>query len=181
MNKKISESRINYTGASQDVIQNMIYIIRGQKVMLDSDLAILYGVTTGRLNEQVKRNIKRFPEDFMFQLNSEELKSLMSQFAISSWGGRRKLPLVFTEQGVSMLSGVLSSDRAIQVNITIMRTFAKLREMISTHKELAAKLEKMEQKLGQHDEDIQSIIRLIRKLHSEPEKPKTRIGFHKNL
>jgi len=115
--------------------------------MLDSDLAALYGVTTKRLNEQVRRNLKRFPADFMYQLSQEEFASLKSHFATSSsWGGKRTLPYVFTEQGIAMLSTVLNSDRAIDVNIQIMRTFVKLREMMASHKDLAKKLSDLEKK-----------------------------------
>ena len=148
--------------------------------MLDRDLAKLYKVPTGRLNEQVKRNIRRFPEDFMFRLTKEEFKNLKSQFAISSWGGIRKLPYTFTEQGVAMLSSVLHSERAIQVNIIIMRVFVKLKQILSTHKELNYKLEQLERKIEKHDEEIRAIFEAIRQLISVPEKPKRRIGFHPN-
>lgn len=162
-----------------DVIQGLIYVIRGRKVMLDRHIADLYGVRAIALRQQVKRNHERFPEDFMFQLTREEAEELVSQNVIPSLrslGGA--LPYAFTEQGVSMLSSVLNSDRAIRVNIAIMRTFAKLREMISTYKELTAKLGRIEQKLGQHDADIQAIIELIKRLHSAPEGSKKKIGFH---
>ncbi len=132
-----------------EIIEKKIYLIRGHKVMLDSDLAELYGVETKRLNEQVRRNLKRFPDDFMFQLTEEEAESLRSHFATlkSGRGKHRKyLPYAFTEQGVAMLSSVLNSDRAIEVNVQIMRTFVKLREMLSTHKDLARKLADMEKK-----------------------------------
>ena len=115
-------------------IESKIFMIRKQKVMFDSDLAELYGVPTSRLNEQVKRNINRFPADFMFQLNKVEVENLMSQSAISRWGGRRKLPYVFTGQGVAMLSSVLRSERAIQINIFIMRAFVKIKEALATHR-----------------------------------------------
>ena len=130
--------------------------------MLDSDLAELYGVTTSALNQAVRRNIDRFPSDFMFQMTDSEFSNLKSQFVTSSWGGRRKLPLVFTEQGVSMLSSVLNSERAIQVNIAIMRAFVRIREMLSTHKELAFKLEELERKAGIHDQTIVQLIEAIR-------------------
>ena len=168
--------KVSAKAFAEDIIEDMICFIRGQKVMLDSDLADLYGVSTTRLNEQVKRNIKRFPEDFMFQLTKEEFEILKSQFATSSWGGRRKLPLVFTEQGVAMLSGVLNSDRAIQVNIAIMRTFTKLRRMISVHKDLKRKIENIEKK---YDEKFQVVFTVLKKLLDPPEKPKKKIGFHK--
>jgi len=130
-----------------EVIEQKILLIKGQKVMLDSDLAALYGVTTKRLNEQVRRNVKRFPADFMYQLSREEFESLKSHFATSSsWGGRRTRPFVFTEQGISMLSSILNSDRAINVNIQIMRTFVKLREIILSHKDLTKKLNELEKK-----------------------------------
>lgn len=145
--------------------------------MLDFDLASLYGVETKKLKEQVKRNMRRFPEDFMFQLSKEEFENLRSQFATSSWGGTRYMPYAFAEQGVAMLSSVLNSDRAIQVNIAIMRTFTQLRQLVSVHKELANQLKKIEKKVGQHDEDIKTIIKLIKRLHSEPEKAKGKIGF----
>ena len=114
--------------------------VRGQKVLLDSDLAVLYGVTTGNLNKAVKRNAERFPTDFMFQLDAEEVANLRFQFGISSWGGRRRLPYAFTEQGVAMLSSVLNSERAVKVNIAIMRAFVKLRETLDTSRELARKV-----------------------------------------
>jgi hypothetical protein len=148
------------------VIERRSYLIRGQKVMLDSDLAELYQVQTFRLNEQVKRNRNRFPEDFMFQLRKEEAKSLISQFARSKKGrgGRRTLPYAFTEQGVAMLSTVLNSDRAIQVNIVIMRAFVKLRELLSTHKEVLQKLDELERKYQRHDAQIKVVFDAICKL-----------------
>ena len=162
-----------------EMIERKIYLIRGQKVMLDSDLAGLYQVPTKRLTEQVKRNILRFPVDFMFQLTSEEAEILRSQFATSrsGHGGRRYLPYVFTEQGVAMLSSVLNSDRAIQVNIAIMRTFVKLREILSTHKELAHKLSELERKIERHDEEIKIVFDAIRQLMATPEPKKKKIGF----
>ncbi len=158
-------------------ITSRIFLVRGLRVMLDSDLAELYGVTTSALNQAVRRNIDRFPSDFMFQITDSELSNLKSQFVTSSWGGRRKLPLVFTEQGVSMLSGVLHSDRAIQVNIAIMRAFVQLREMLSTHKELAHKLEELERKVGIHDQTIVQLIEAIRQLMEPPAEKRKQIGF----
>jgi hypothetical protein len=159
-------------------IEQQIFLIRGQKVMLDRHLAELYGVPTMRLNEQVKRNIRRFPIDFMFQLTRGEDEALISQFAISKGrGGHRKLPFVFTEQGVAMLSSVLHSDRAIDVNIVIMRAFVKLRDILATHKELVHKLEELERKYETHDKQIKSIFDAIRQLMLPPEKPKRQIGF----
>ena len=161
-------------------ITSRIFLIRGQKVMLDSDLAELYGVTTSALNQAVKRNTDRFPPDFMFQMTDPEFSNLKSQFVTSSWGGRRKLPLVFTEQGVSMLSSVLHSERAIQVNIAIMRAFVQIREMLSTHKELAYKLEKLERKVGIHDQTIVQLIEAIRQLMEPPAEKRNPIGFTTN-
>ena len=146
--------------------------------MLDKNLAELYGVPTKVLLQAVKRNGKRFPRDFMFQLSLNEFKNLRSQFVTSSWGGRRYLPNVFTEQGVAMLSSVLNSERAIQVNIAIMRAFVKLRKIFSTHKELAQKLNELERKIEKHDGAIQGIFEAIRQLMTEPQKPKGKIGFH---
>jgi len=161
-------------------IERAILLIRGQKIMLDKDLAVLYGVSTSQLNKAVTRNLERFPEDFMFQLSSEEYKNLMFHFGTSSWGGGRKRPKVFTEQGVAMLSGVLRSKRAVQMNVRIMRAFVKLREFLSTNKELANKLVELEQRLGGHDEAIRDIVAAIRAMmnSSIPKKPKGPIGFH---
>jgi DNA-binding PadR family transcriptional regulator len=164
---------------STEVITNKIYFIRGQKIMLSTHLAQLYGVEVKVLVQAVKRNIDRFPDDFMFQLNDKENEILKSQFVTSSWGGvRRANPYAFTEQGVAMLSAVLRSKRAIQVNIIIMRAFVKLREMLSLHKELAVKLKELECKFEGHDRAIRSIFGAIRRLMKEEEKPKTKIGFH---
>ena len=163
---------------AQELIEQKIYLIRGQKVMLDRDLARLYEVSTGRLNEQVKRNKKRFPEDFAFLLTRQEVMILKSQIATSRWGGRRKLPYAFTEQGVAMLSGVLNSERAILVNIAIMRAFVNLRHILSSNKELALKLEQLERKVEKHDTEIHAIFEAIRQLMAPPDKPKRRIGFH---
>ncbi len=162
----------------QETIESKIFLIRGKKVILDKDLAEMYGVTTGNLNKAVKRNINRFPEDFMFPLTRKELRDLIFQFGISSWGGTRKLPRAFTEHGVLMLSSVLNSERAAQVNIAIMRAFVKLRELLSTNKELALKLSQLEMKIEKHDEEIQAIFKAIHRLmEPPPEKPKRRIGF----
>jgi len=166
-----------------EIIQNKIYLIRGLKVMLDQDLAELYAVSTKRFNEQIKRNIKRFPADFMFQLNEEELSNLRSQIATSSWGGRRYLPYAFTELGVAMLSSVLSSDRAIEVNIQIMRVFTKLREMMISHKDLAHKIDDLEKKFQAHDQKIIQIFDIIRRMMTVPEQTgpepykRHRVGF----
>jgi hypothetical protein len=158
-----------------EVIEKKILFIGGQKMMLDSDLAALYGVTTKRLNEQVRRNLKRFPPDFMYQLSREEFESLKSHFATSSsWGGRRTRPYAFTEQGIAMLSSVLNSDRAIEVNIQIMRAFVKLREMMLSHKDLTRKLAELEKK---YDGQFQIVFEAIQQLIEVEEKPKRKIGF----
>ena len=171
----------------QEVVENKIYLIRGHKVMLSKHLAKLYNVETRILIQAVKRNIERFPKDFMFQLTLEEAQSLRSQFEISNVplrptvsgrGGSRYLPYAFTEQGVAMLSSVLNSKRAIQVNIAIMRAFVKLRQILSTHKELAHKLNELERKTEKHDMEIQGIFEAIRQLMAPPpEKPRRMIGF----
>jgi len=150
----------------EERIENRIYLIREQKVMFDFDLAKLYRVPTKRLNEGVKRNIKRFPEDFMFQLTKEEILNLRPQFAASSWGGRRTLPFVFTEHGILMLSSILKSDTAIEANIQIMRVFAKLRRILTTHKELAQKINELERKVANHDSEISGIFKVIKILSS---------------
>jgi len=141
-------------------IQRAIYLVRGEKVMLDGDLAALYGVSTGNLNKAVKRNYSRFPADFMFQLTTEETENLRFQIGISSlgYGGRRYLPYAFTEHGVAMLSSVLRSERAVQVNIAIMRAFVQLRQVLATHTELARKLTELEQRIEGHDTAIRSFV-----------------------
>jgi hypothetical protein len=160
-------------------IARSIYLLRGQKVLLDSDLARLYGVTTGNLNKAVARNADRFPPDFMFRLKREELQSLIFQFGRSKGrGGRRKPPCAFTEQGVAMLSSVLKGDRAAKVNIAIMRAFVKLRQMLETNRELAQKFSELEERVGRHDEEINSIIEAIRQLMAPSRKPRREIGFH---
>jgi hypothetical protein len=161
-------------------IVEKIYIIRGQKVMLDSDLAEMYNVTTGRLNEQVRRNIQRFPDDFMFQLTPEEHGSLRSQIAILKKGRGKHakfLPLAFTEQGVAMLSSVLRSETAIQVNIQIIRVYTKMKQLLSDNKELWLKMEKIEQSLLKKDEEVQAIFKLLKNLLVEDKKPRQPIGF----
>jgi len=162
-----------------ELIEKKIYLIRSHRVMLDSDLAELYGVETKVLVRAVKRNIDRFPADFMFQLTKEEFDDLRFHFGTSSsWGGRRYLPYAFTEQGVAMLSSVLRSKRAIQVNIAIMRVFVRLRYILSTHKELAYKLSELERKIEKQDEEIKAIFNTIRQLMSPPDKPRRKIGFY---
>lgn len=147
--------------------------------MIDRDLAELYGVETRTLNQAVKRNIKRFPEDFMFQMTKEEMEDWKSQIVISNSEkmGLRKPPLVFTEQGVAMLSSVLNSERAIQVNIQIVRIFTKMREMLLTHKDILLKLEQLEKKAGKHDEHIELIFKYLKQLILKPEKERKKIGY----
>lgn len=161
-------------------IEQKIFLIRGQKVMIDRDLAELYGVETKYLNRQVRRNIERFPEEFMFQLNDperEELVTICHRF--KSMKHSSSLPYAFTEHGVAMLSGVLKSERAVKINILIIKTFIRLREYVATHKELAVRLRELENKVGRHDDDIRSIIEAIRKLMEPPPEPKRPpIGFH---
>jgi len=158
-------------------IETRIFLIRGQKTILDSDLAALYRVPTKVFNQAVKRNLKRFPKDFMFRLTAAETKILKSQFVTSSWGGRRTLPCAFTEQGVAMLSSILNSERAVQVNIAIMRAFVKLREVLTTHRDLAEKIEELEKKYRQHDVKIHTVFDAIREMLQPPLSPKRRIGF----
>jgi len=158
-----------------DRIEKAILLIRQQKVMLDADLAALYGVETKALVQAVKRNVERFPEDFMFQLSREEFAILRSQFVTSSdWGGRRYPPYVFTEQGVAMLSSVLRSPRAIQVNIEIMRAFIRLRQILSSNAELARKMDELEKK---YDAQFQEVFEAIRQLMVPPEPKRRHIGF----
>jgi hypothetical protein len=167
-------------GSVSDIqrIEALIYIIRGQKVMLDADLAALFGVETRVLKQAVRRNRNRFPSDFMFELTNKENRSLRSQNVILERGRYSKyLPFAFTEQGVAMLSTVLNSERAIEVNIAIMRVFVRLREMMVTHKELALKLRELEGRIQEHDEQIVAIFEAIRQLMAPPEKPRKRIGF----
>jgi hypothetical protein len=178
-------------------IAQSIYLLRGQKVMLDFDLATLYGVETRILNQAVKRNRARFPDDFMFQLTPAEVRFLRSQiltlkrqdidteavattssqFVISSRGARYR-PYAFTEQDVAMLSSVLNSDRAVKVNVAIMRAFVKLRETLETNRELAQKFAELESRVGKHDEEIAAIIEAIRQLIAPPKTPRREIGFH---
>ncbi|MBQ8839692.1 MAG: ORF6N domain-containing protein [Bacteroidales bacterium] len=183
---------------TQTSIESLIYEIRGQKVMLDRDLAKLYGVETKVLNQAVKRNIKRFPKDFMFQLTHDEYNNLKSQIVTSSWGGTRKLPLVFTEQGLAMLSGLLNSDTAINVNIAIMRTFVSIRHYMYSTQTISAEIEALKTKIEQlerNDEEnleaindlsedmrqeIDNIYQAIAALSVRPTEPETRrrkIGF----
>ena len=163
---------------SAERIERKIYLIRSQRVMLDSDLAELYGVTTSNLNKAVKRNQDRFPKDFMFQLSKDESENLRFQYGISnlkaSRGGRRYLPHVFTEQGVAMLSSVLNSKRAVQVNIEIMRTFVRLRQLLLSNKDLSQRLDELEQKYDSH---FKVVFDAIRQLMAPQSKPNGRFGF----
>jgi len=160
-----------------EIIEQKIYLIRGHKVMLSHDLAVLYQVETRVLVQAVKRNIERFPQDFMFQLNESEFSNLKSQIVTSSWGGaRRSRPYAFTEQGVAMLSAVLKSDRAVEVSITIICVFVQLRQLLATHADLLRRLDEMEKK---YDERFRIMFEAIRELMKpEPIPPKRRIGFH---
>ncbi len=173
------EVRVELQAYSEVEIQSRIFWIRDRKIMIDSDLANLYGVSTKGLNQQVRRNIERFPEDFMFQLTSEETKELRSQIVTSKanqgHGGRRYLPLAFTEQGIAMLSGVLRSKRAIQVNVAIMRAFVQSRRWMATHENLLRRLEELEEK---YDDQFKLVFEAIRHI-MKPEEPPTdrRIGF----
>ena len=170
----------NMINIADELIINRIYIIRDQKVMLDEDLAELYMVTTGNLNKAVTRNIKRFPEDFMFRLNDDEFKNLLFQNGTASWGGRRQAPNVFTEAGVAMLSGILSSDRAINVNIQIMRVFTRMRQLLSDNMEFRIEVEKIKKKLANQDKNMEIVFRYLDELLENKEKPnppRKRIGF----
>ena len=161
-------------------IESLILSVRGLRVMLDSDLAKIYGVTTGALNQALKRNIKRFPDDFAFQLSSEELEILISQIVISKKGsgGRRKLPWVFTEHGAIMLASILNSERAVEISVSVVRAFVLMREQLAANKELAQKLGELENRVSGHDESIQNLFEAIRQL-IEPPLPEDRkqIGF----
>jgi len=163
-----------------EIITQKIYAIRGQKVMIDRDLAELYEVETRALIQAVKRNIDSFPEDFMFQLNDKEFESLISQIVTSNRGGTRKRPYAFTEHGVLMLSGVLKSDRARQVNIQIMRLFTKMREILLTNKDLILKMNQVEQKLIKHDSALKTVFDALKQLIQEEPKPRKEIGYKRN-
>jgi hypothetical protein len=159
-----------------EALAGLVRWVRGERVMLDADLARLYGVETGDLNRAVKRNSRRFPDDFMFVLNKQEVANLICQIGISSsgWGGRRKPIMAFTEQGVAMLSSVLKSDRAADVNIAIMRTFVQLRRLMDSNRELARKIAEMEKR---YDEQFGAVFQAIQQLITEEEEPKRKIGF----
>jgi hypothetical protein len=161
---------------SETRLSSQIFFIRGEQAMLDHDLSLLYGVETKALKRAVKRNIERFPKDFMFELSGNEWNNLKSQIVTSGWGGIRYQPFAFTEQGVAMLSGVLRSERAIEVNIAIMRTFVQLRKLMSSNKELARKIHALENK---YDEQFRIVFEAIRQLIQEESKPRKMIGFNK--
>ena len=176
----MAKAKQAHTQIAENIIVEKVHVIRGVKVMVDKDLAEMYGVETFRLNEAVKRNLSRFPSDFMFQLTQDEFKSLISQNAISKnpgRGGTRKLPNVFTEQGVAMLSSVLNSETAIQVNIQIIRVFTKMKKLLLDNKDLALKIEKIEQHLTKHDEEINTVFQYLKKLLVQENKPRKAIGF----
>jgi hypothetical protein len=160
-------------------IESLILIIRGQRVMLDEDLAAIYGVATRRFNEQIKRNLDRFPDDFMFRLSKEEAESLRSQIATSKQGrgGRRYLPYAFTEHGAIMAANVLNSERAVEMSVYIVRAFIRLREMLASHKELAVKFAELERKLSTHDRQIIEIVKVIKQLMAPPKTEPKPIGF----
>ncbi|HKR32528.1 MAG TPA: ORF6N domain-containing protein [Terriglobales bacterium] len=163
----------------QRPIESRILFVRGVRVLLDNDLAELYGIPVKRLNEQVKRNSERFPKDFMFRLTAAEYQNLRSQIATSKQrrGGRRYLPFAFTEYGAIMAASVLNSERAVEMSLFVVRAFVRLREMLSSHRELAIKLSELERKLDTHDHAIQEIIDTIRELTELPDKPQKQIGF----
>ena len=170
------KSKISKQIIPRERIEQKIHFLRGQKVILSSDLAVLYSVPVKVLVQAVKRNRMRFPKDFLFQLDSEEVKNLKSQFVTSSWGGaRRARPYAFTEQGVAMLSSVLRSDRAVQVNIAIMRAFVQLRSMLATHEELRRKIEEMERK---YDARFHAVFATIKRMLETPIPPRRAMGFH---
>jgi len=171
----------NVSIVQAEPIMHSILLIREQKVILDSDLALLYGVTTTRLNEQVKRNIERFPDDFMFTLTKDEFNNLKSQFATSSsgWGGRRKLPYAFTEHGAIMAASVLNSPKAVQASIFVVRAFVRLRQLLAPYKEVIKRIEQLETKLQTHDKSIIAIVNAFKLLMPPPDSgPREPFGFH---
>ena len=161
-----------------ELVMGKIFLIRGKKVMLDRDLAELFGVSTKVFNQAVSRNLLRFPEDFMFRLSKEESKNLRSQIVTSSWGGSRYNPRAFTEQGVAMLASVLNSEQAIRVNIQIIRIFTRMREMLLTHKDLLLKIEQFEKRMDNQDKSIKQLFYYLKQLIQEKEKPRNPIGFN---
>jgi ORF6N domain len=175
MNMKYEAGQV---AAADEVVMQKIYIIRGQKVMIDRDLALLYGYETKRMNEQVKRNQARFPASFMFQLTTEEEESLRSQFATANMPAKaRTLPYAFTEHGVLMLASVLKSETAIKASVHIIEVFVKLREMALTHKDILLKLEQLEQQQATQDISIKQLLQYIKLFMTEKKKPRSQIGF----
>ncbi len=162
---------------SPDALAGRIVVIRGQRVLLDSDLAALYEVETRVFNQAVSRNLRRFPKDFMFQLTDEEFKNLISQSVTSSWGGRRKLPLAFTEHGAIMAASVLNSDRAVEMSVYVVRAFVQLRAVLLDHKALADKLAALERRVSHHDNSLAEVIDAIRALMAQPKPANRPIGF----
>lgn len=160
-------------------VERLIRLIRGQRVILDSELATIYEVSTTRLNQQVRRNAERFPEDFAFQLTPDEFAGLMLQIATSKKGrgGRRKLPLTFTEHGAIMAATVLNSEQAVEMSVFVVRAFVRLREMLAANKELASRIEELEERLGTHDGAIQGILHVIKRLMNPPSRRRSKIGF----
>ena len=173
------------TPASLERITQSILVLRGQRVLLDADLATLFAVTTRRLNEQVRRNRSRFPNDFLFELTTEEFAILKSHFATSRWGGRRKLPLAFTEHGAIQAATILNSPRAVEVSVYVVRAFVKLRELLGSNRELVRRFEQLEarldKKLTEHDEAIAAILAAIRELMRAPQPQRRGIGFTADL
>jgi hypothetical protein len=180
MAKKLKSKSSRQAIVPAELIDRRIYQIRDRRVMLDSDLADLYRVPTKAFNQAVQRNLDRFPEDFMFQITPEESEILRSQSVTSSWGGRRYLPLAFTEHGVAMLSSVLRSKRAVQMNILIVRAFIRMRDMLATHKALATRIQKLEAAQQRHTSVINVLAEEIEEMKRLPEPPKRRIGFKAN-
>ena len=175
--QQTAKTVVKKAAISSQVLGQRILEIRGQRVLLDSDLAELYEVDTKRLNEQVKRNMQRFPADFMFQLTASEFADLKSQFATSSWGGRRKLPNAFTEHGATMAASVLNSGRAVEMSVYVVRAFVQLRDLLSSQKVLADQVSKLERRITHHDNSLTEIIDALRSLMAKPTAPKRGIGF----
>ena len=184
LNRKEMSEKNKLSIIPDEVVMSKIYLIRGQKVMLDADLAELYGVETKQLKRAVRRNIDRFPDDFMFELNKEELDNLRSQIGTSSWGGTRYFPMAFTEHGVLMLSSVLNSERAIKINIQIIRIFNQMREMLLTHKDVLLELERIKQQLSGHESKVSLIWEYLKQLEQSKieeleQKNRRKIGYKK--
>lgn len=175
----MSKKNNNPLSVPDEALMNKIYLIREEKVMLDMDLAELYGVETKQLKRAVRRNIERFPEDFMFELTNEEFENLRGQIGTSNWGGVRYAPMAFSEQGVAMLSSVLNSKSAIAVNIQIIRIFTRMRKMLLTHKDLLLKVEQIEKRVTNQDERIQLVFDYLKQFIKEQEHPRKEIGFKK--